>query len=437
VSREPQGRGLLQTAITDFIEIRIPGGSTGGPGEQSTAFAEGGFAAEAIEELVPQFEIQPLPPLPVEEGLEMLPPAEEAGKAKTTAREAGSTMGSDELRGPVHGDDIEPEELEGAREPAGRADVQPPEEIEELEAVEEEGTEAAAAQDGGTADAESENELEVLSRAGAVKVWTIEELNALLEESKSAIVMEGGIFRIKEEVYTAGERAREKGEGSPLRELAEEVVRHEVKAGDGPQRDHAPPAEEPRTSGIGDLLRDEDTLDLSKVITGEKTPSPEEALTIVREKTNPLKLKRTGLDYDEFLSSYPRSFTHTTQMKSLVELSRRVSAVSACLLIKKVQGFSPDLTVGLSDKSVKALVFTAKEPFAAEFLQTRKAVTINRNLADIRFLNTRFDEEDIRYMRRVLFIPAVFRSQDAFLFLSFSSETDIAMNVMLSKLIVR
>ena len=124
-------------------------------------------------------------------------------------------------------------------------------------------------------------------------------------------------------------------------------------------------------------------------------------------------------------------------MKSLVEVSRRVSAVSAGILIKKVQGFSPDLTVGLSDKSVQTLVFSATEPFAAEFLQTRKAVTINKNPADVRFLSSRIDLEDIRYMKRILFIPAVFRSQDAFLFFSFSGETDIAINVMLSKLIVR
>jgi hypothetical protein len=259
----------------------------------------------------------------------------------------------------------------------------------------------------------------------------------MVEEGKTAIVMENGVFRIKEEVYMAGERELEKREASPLREIAEEVVRHEVKE----TTEHASvleePAEEPGTGGIGDLLPDEDTLDLSKVVSGEKGPATEEALTIDREKTNPLRLKRSGLDYDEFLSSYPRSFTLTTQMKSLVEVSRRVSAVSAGLLLKKVQGFSPDLTVGLSDKSVQSFVFQSNEPFSIGFLQTRKAVAIDKNPADIRFLSARFDPDDIRYMKRILIIPAVFRSQEAFLFLSFSSETDIAMNVMLSNLIVR
>src|SRR5208337_1715572 len=74
--------------------------------------AEGGFVAgEQIEELVPLFEVQPLPPLPVEEGLEMLPPAEEAGRARIEAGEAALIMGGDEIRGSRLDDMEEPEEL--------------------------------------------------------------------------------------------------------------------------------------------------------------------------------------------------------------------------------------------------------------------------------------------------------------------------------------
>ena len=95
----------------------------------------------------------------------------------------------------------------------------------------------------------------------------------------------------------------------------------------------------------------------------EKEAAPEEALTLDGEKANPLRLKRIGLDYDEFLASYPRSFTHTTQMKSLVEMSRRVSAVSAGLFVKKLQGYAPDLTIGISEKTLLTLAFGTEEPF--------------------------------------------------------------------------
>jgi hypothetical protein len=291
------------------------------------------------------------------------------------------------------------------------------------------------AQQAQATETDRENELAALGRTGTIKAWTIEELVKLVEEGKSAIVMEDGVFRIKEEVYQAGERVRERQEENALREIAQEVVRREKESAEHPSAEL--PAEEPETGGIGDLLRDEDTLDLSKVVSGEKGPAAEEALTLDREKSNPLRLKRSGLDYDEFLSSYPRSFTHTIQMKSLVEVSRRVSAVSAGILLKKVQGYAPDLTVGLSDKSIQACVFALNEPFTSDFLQARKVVAIDKNPSEVRFLSSRFDQEDIRYMKRILFIPAMFRGQEGYLFLSFSGETDITINVMLSKLIIR
>ena len=267
-------------------------------------------------------------------------------------------MASDELRSPVHDEELEPEELEGVREPAGRGRPCLPRRSRSWSPWKRKSAEIAAAGSTATDAAESGNELEALSRAGAVKAWTIEELGTLVEEAKSAIVMEDGVFRIKEEVYTAGERPREAGQGSPLREIAAEVVRHEGKAGEGPQQDSAPHVEEPGTSGIGDLLRDEDTLDLSKVVSGEKAAAPEEELTIDREKIKPAaaEAERPRLRRVPLLVSRARSPTRS-QMKSLVEVSRRVSAVSAGLFLKKVQGFVPDLTVGLSEKSVKTFVF--------------------------------------------------------------------------------
>ena len=155
------------------------------------------------------------------------------------------------------------------------------------------------------------------------------------------------------------------------------------------------------------------------------------------EKATPLSLKRTGVDYDEFLTSYPRSFTHTTQMKSLVEVSRRVSAVSAGVFIKKIQKYALDLTVGLSEKSIQGLQFKSSDPFYSTMLVARMAVVINKNPSDVRFLKRLFDQEDLRYMRHMLFLPAIFRGQEAYLCLSFSGETDIVLSAMLSKLLVQ
>ena len=358
------------------------------------------------------------------------------------------TMVSDEMqRGPS--DEKEPQELEPAEllpvsaEPAANEGVPPseakreePMEFEELESVDEE--EGAALElEGEAAEADKQAEFDALVKSGTIKTWSIENLQRLVEEGRSAIVMENGVFRIKEEVYTAGEKVKKGQAESTLREIAHEVVHHEAEAAAPDTLRPGPIHEESGLGGIGDLIQDEDSIDLSKVVSVEKGAVSEQTLTVDREKTNPIQLKRNGLDYDEFLSSYPRSFTHTTQMKSLVEVSRRVSAVSAGLFLKKIQGYAFDLTVGLGEKSVQNFHFDANEPFYSSILLARKAVALDKAPAEVRFLKGRLEQEDLRYMRRILFLPATFRGQEAYLFLSFTSETDIALNAILSKLIVQ
>ncbi len=387
---------------------------------------------ENVEELVPLYEIQPLPPLPVEEGLEMLPAADEARRGDETA----PLTASDDYRSPIPRGDYEPEEPDSSQGSGGGmifARTTDLAELEELEALDEEAGAPDAAPIPAGSDNVQESELALLVSSGKIAALTMEELGALVEEGASSVVMENGVFRIKEEVYTGGDQAPGNRADNQLRELAQEVVEHAERE----STDAGAPLEATGMGGIGELLRDEDTLDLSQDVSSEKGLSMESSLSIDREKSNPIRLKRNGLDYDEFLSSYPRSFTHTTQMKSLVEVSRRVSAVSAGLFMKKSDGFVPDLTIGLSEKSVSACTFAPSDPLYSGYFLSRKAVAINRNPAEIRFLNIRFDQEDIRYMKRMLFIPSVFRNQEAYLLLSFSGETDISINSVLSMLIVR
>ena len=190
-------------------------------------------------------------------------------------------------------------------------------------------------------------------------------------------------------------------------------------------------------SGIGDLISDEQMMDLSKVISTEREGTTEESLSLEKEKSNPLLLKRNGIDYDAFLSSYPRSFSHTAQMKSLIEVSRRVSAVAAALFIRTVTGYAPDLTIGVGEKSTGLLHFDAEEPFTVRLLSPRLMVAVERNPAEVRTLRSRFDEDDLRYVKRLLFLPATFRGQEAFLMLAFPVDADLQPSGILSKLGVR
>ena len=427
-----------RSTISDFIEIRIP--SRLQKAEQESppleVRQEAEILNEVLEELEPLTEILPLPPEPVEEGLELLPPADEDRGMQPKEWEAGIMVHGDE-------EDEEPEELKeigkssAEEKPAAPAPEMSEDltDVEELEAVDEEELAAAAEASVTTSDSDMKAELESLIAAGTVKSFTIEELQKMIEDGKSAIVMENGVFRIKEDVYSSTDRPREIHADPALRELAQEVVHYGEAAAVTPEPT-AGGAEEQSLGGIGDLMKDEDAMDLSKVIAADKGPVPEAALTIDKEKTNPIHLKRNGIDYDEFLANYPRSFTHTVQMKSLVEVSRRVSAVSGGVLLKKVEGYASDLSVGMSEKTVQTFKFGVSDALYSLLFLPRKAIVFQKNPSDVQTLRSRFDQDDLRYMKRVLFIPAIFRGQEAYLFLSFSGETEIAIDSILSKLIV-
>ncbi len=277
-------------------------------------------------------------------------------------------------------------------------------------------------------------EIERLIASGGIRTWTIEQLRKAADEARSAIVVENGVFRIKDEVYSAGAR----GSGR-LKRIADEVIGHEPGARAGTEPSAAPAGEaaaEADFSGIMDLMRDAEPLDLFKVV-GADRESAEEPAPVETERSKTLTMKRNGLDYDEFLAAYPRSFSHTTQMKSLVEVSRRVSAVSAGLLLKKADGWSPDLTIGFSDRTLAGLNFRKGEPFGTLLLGKRLGVAIDRPPGEIKTIRVRIDPEDLRYAKRILLLPATFRGQEAYLLFAFAADSDILLENVLSSLQVQ
>jgi hypothetical protein len=361
-------------------------------------------------------EITPLPPLPEEEGLEMLLPADDGRRAGRPGTAKGS-------------------EPSGSR-PAGPSRIEPSDEFEELEMLEE----ATEPGEEPWSEDDQRQEIQRLIASSGIRTWTIAQLQKAAEEARSAIVVENGVFRIKDEVYSSGSR----GSGK-LKRIAEEVIGHEAGAQAGVEEkgrggpSGAPVAEaasESGFSGIVDLMRDAEPLDLFKVVGADRDQAAEQA-SVEIEGSKVFHLKRNGLDYDEFLAAYPRSFSHTTQMKSLVEASRRVAAVSAGLLLKNADGWSPDLSIGLGDRTLAGLTFRKSEPFAALLLGKRLAVAIDRPPGEVRTIRVRIDPEDLRYAKRLLLLPATFRGQEAYMLFTFATDSDILLENVLSSLQVQ
>ena len=277
-----------------------------------------------------------------------------------------------------------------------------------------------------------QSELSRLIASGAIKSWTIEEMQRLVEEGRSAIVMEDGVFRIKEEVYGAGGHGgqhasseHESARSGGLRDIAQEVVSHASQSQDSSGT----------FSGIGDLFDDAEVFEAPPEASSNSRSSHEETNAGEKERARSVKFAN-GIDYDDFLSFYPRSVVHTQQMRSLVEVSRRVSAVSACLLAGGPDGYSLELAVGLNEKSRQKLHLEAGDPLNELFLKERKAVAIEKNPSDLETWRAFIDQEDLRYMKRVLLVPAVFHSHEAYLLLAFASDREIVLKDIFSELLV-
>jgi hypothetical protein len=325
----------------------------------------------------------------------------------------------------------EPQEKTPADLDQEKGEENAPADLEELESVEDGQPESSA-----PSETEQTDEWQRLASSSLLKSWTLDELKSLVEAGRSAIVMEDGVFRIKKELYTSPEKAREASPTSRnLREIADEAVHGKRNAEGAPPGTSGGAGED--SGGIRDLIRDEDAFDLSKVLSPEREGAAEAPIAMEPEQTIPLRLKRTGIDFDEFLSAYPRSLSHTTLMKSLVEVSRRVSAVAAVLFLKRTGGYLPDITIGVTEGTAKDLRFTVDEPFARLFLDPRLALTINQSVAETRSLRPRVDPEDHRYMKRILLLPASYRGQEAYLLLSLAIEGSIGMEALLKNLLVQ
>ena len=81
--------------------------------------------SEALDELEPLSELQPLPPEPMEEGLELLPSADERGRDRNASDEGAAGMDSDERRGRAREEPEELRELEELEELEGAASERP------------------------------------------------------------------------------------------------------------------------------------------------------------------------------------------------------------------------------------------------------------------------------------------------------------------------
>jgi hypothetical protein len=379
-----------------------------------------GEEQEIVEELEGVKEIVPLPPLPQEqldelptadaEQQEVAPPPEQAVVQQPQAAAVKAAAGAEETveelevaedeTAPIEsilgaGEELVMETIPG-QEQAKRLS---PEEIEKIQQSDE------------------KKQLEDLLASKTIRTFSLEAIEAIIMEQRSSVVMEDGVYRIKDEVVAGAEgKSRRRG----LMALAEASLSEPAKTSGGLE------------SGIGALLGDESILDLETEI-GQIRERSTEIDYATLKKTKNIHFFEDGLDYDEYLKSFRGGKTETDRLRSLVELSGKLKAVNAAIFSKDNGKYALVLKVGLNDPGFE-VYFTPEEPFIHMFVKPRHTVYIGENIEKIKALSKKMHPEDLKYMQAVLIFPAVFHGHESFLFLGLPVQWDLDIEDIITRL---
>ncbi len=348
-------------------------------------------AESAVEELEIVGEIVPLPP-EQQEKLEELPQFEEPAPAVARPK-AVPSPGPEE---PLETLEVLEEAVEEQAGPAPAAELRSveaePRVLQELL----ESPEALELEER-TAEVEPADELAQLDRLmeqGILQAYSLTEFEAQIRELRTSVVMENGVFKVKEEVRRAQAPGAAAGRG--LMALAEAAL----SAGE-------------EESGIGALLSAGPGVDLSEELGSSSARGGFPTYADLR------RAKRmhfsNGLDYDQYLLQFRVGVSETGALRSLVEISRKLKAVNAALLIKTGEAYVSRLRIGLLEKPARIL-FSAGELFYDRFLSRRQSVLLNGRPQAIPSLAARFNPEDLKYMQMALFLPTVYQKTEAVLF---------------------
>jgi len=379
-----------------------------------------GEEQENVEELEGVKEIVPLPPLSQEQ-LEELPTAEGEQRVVTPLPEqaaseqplaaaaevaAAPESSFEELE--VAEDETAPiQSILGAGEELVMETVPGQEQARELSPEEIERIQRA----------DERKQLEELLASETIRTYSLEEIESIIMEQRSSVVMENGVYRIKDEIVAGAEG---KTRRSGLMALAEASLKEAARASGGME------------SGIGALLGDESILDLETEIGQIRERSTEIDYTSLKKAKN-IHFFEDGLDYDEYLKSFRGGKTETDRLRSLVEFSGKLKAVNAAIFSKENGKYSLVLKVGLNDPGFE-VYFAAEEPFVEMLIKPRYTVYIGASIENIKALSIKMHPEDLKYIQAALIFPAVFRGHESFLLLGLPVQWDLQIEDIITRL---
>jgi hypothetical protein len=387
---------------------------------EEAVFLEG-EEQEVVEELEEVKEIVPLPPLP-EEQLEELPTADaEQQEVASLSGEQGAEQPLTAPQEAVAGVEGPVEELEVAEDEAAPIETilsAGEELVMETMPGQEQARQLSQEEIEKIQQSDERNQLEKFLASNTIRTYSLQDIEAIIMEQRSSVVMEDGVYRIKDEIVAGAAEGKPSRRG--LMALAAASLSEPAKSTGGLE------------SGIGALLGDESILDLETEIGQIRERSTEIDYAALR-KTKNIHFFEDGLDYDEYLKSFRGGKTETDRLRSLVELSGKLKAVNAAIFSKDNGKYELVLKVGLNDPGFE-VYFTSEEPFVDMFVRTRSTVYIGENIEKIKALAKKMHPDDLKYMQAALIFPAVFRGRQSFVLLGLPVRWDLDIEDIITRL---
>jgi hypothetical protein len=297
------------------------------------------------------------------------------------------------------------EETGGARlvEVQSRAQVEEDEmgDWEELESLEEpdelEALEELDEAEGATEPAAAEGEIAELVSQGFIDVLSVDELVRSLRGDEEAIVYREGVFQVDETVFRHGPKTRDKD----LQQLVDTVL------------SDSPDAES--TGGAGPAGQLSERLEFVHGVADE-TPTTGTARSSYQATRRRISIgvSSDGLDYDEFRGGYKAGDTGVA--KSLVNISHRMGALFAAILVQEGEVFHCGYAVGVSDQTRDMLAFHPKEPLYEQVIRPRMIGNIKYPPKQVAGLAEKMGDEDSSVLAGGLLFPIVYEDRPAYLF---------------------
>ena len=147
-----------------------------------------------------------------------------------------------------------------------------------------------------------------------------------------------------------------------------------------------------------------------------------------------LRFTGKGISVPGFGSEAADHDAEARQVKLLVEISRRIQAVSAAVIAGSGRRCSLRLSIGITDAGKERMVFDGKETLVRRFLAQRMALIVNEELDGIAPLAQKLTAEDLRFMKRAAFVPLDCGDEVATLFFAFPGDRDWTIEELIREL---